>query len=118
MKKCAKCGGEMWCDMCFSCESQKLICNQCNHENTINSENPIEKRNLDEQITIEQPKFENGVVLHCESCGADSHFEAEYISQKCSYCGSNLIHQVTNILHQPDNIVPFEISKKSSQQFF
>ncbi len=117
MKKCSKCGG----DLSFSSKTQQLSCTNCDSGLAINSDQSIAKRNLETQKQIEkteQPKTDVGVVFHCSSCGADSHFDKHLISEKCSFCGSNLITENPLTFNYPDNIIPFEISKESSKQIF
>lgn len=117
MKKCTKCGGEL----SFSSAKQQLVCTNCDSEILIDSDKSVEKIDLEKQKEIEkkeQNKTEEGVVFHCGSCGADSHFDKHLISEKCSFCGSNLITENKLTFNYPDNIVPFKISKEQSRQIF
>ena len=128
MKKCIKCGG----DLSFSLKTQQLACSHCELELSIKHDESIEKRNLEIQKQLEKKeqekeeiysdeeeiKAEDGVVFHCSSCGADSHFDKYLISEKCSFCGSNLITKNPLTFNYPDNIIPFEISKEAANKKF
>lgn len=111
MENCKACGGTL----SFSPTKQELVCNSCHEGVVLNKCLPTEKTSLHTKI---KPPSYGKTVIHCDSCGADSSFEKEVISELCSFCGSTLLSEKKEGFYFPDNIVPFEVSKEETSNIF
>lgn len=99
--------------MVFSPTQNKLYCEHCTKVNSIETKNAEGKKSLHEQvelITVESK------LIHCDSCGADSALNGDYISKSCSYCGAPVVNTSTKGVSRPDSIIPFKVNKQNAQE--
>ncbi len=115
-KKCPRCGGVMDYDP----KSGGLRCPYCDYEEEIRTDTaePEKAEEMDfyaaEHTANKNWGAEKKTVI-CESCGAESIYDALQTSAVCPFCGSN---QVMEAAEQdtiaPGGVVPFAVSDKQA----
>lgn len=119
-KKCPRCGGVMDYDP----KSGGLRCPYCDYEEEIRADTaePEKAEEMDfyaaEHTANKNWGAEKKTVI-CESCGAESIYDALQTSAVCPFCGSN---QVMEAAEQdtiaPGGVVPFAVSDKQAADRF
>ncbi len=111
---CPGCGG----GMVFDAEKQSLSCIYCGNvidvpkeEYTVVREYPIESA----YETASKDWGGQTVVIHCDSCGAETIIPANQLTTECAFCSSLHIRpqQQEDIL-RPETMVPFKTDKKNA----
>lgn len=119
-KKCPNCGGVMD----YDATALGLKCPYCDYEEeiimddgapSVAEENILDLNNLSHNFDW---GTETKTVL-CQSCGAESIFQAFQISSVCPYCDSNQVTQAhTENTLAPGGVIPFSISDESASKLF
>ena len=116
---CKGCGSKM----VYAPGTSVLKCTHCGTENEI----------LQQEVTIEALDYEKFIsefnetaekqevaTVKCDSCGAQTTFEANVVSGNCPFCGTPLVI-ASGTLHtsiQPKALLPFSIDRKMANQLY
>lgn len=120
-RKCPACGGTMD----FDPKTGGLSCPYCGHEEEI-ALNGIALTDAAEEQIFEGAKLlescdwgvEKKTVV-CNSCGAESLYDALETADICPYCGSNQVMEANDITTlAPNGVVPFKITAKQAGENF
>ena len=105
---CPSCGATLK----YSPERQKLFCDNCQTSVNIEKQTIIEKYKWEDlkKYNIETiDKEENLKVLKCLSCGASVKLNRFEYSNKCEYCGNNIVGIFADKSKlTPNAIIPFK----------
>lgn len=118
-KKCPECGGVMD----FHPSSGKLCCPYCGHQEEIAVRNQnFVAQELDFNLAEDDALADWGTVkkaVHCQSCGAETIYDASQLSGECPYCGSNQVMPAAdqNVM-SPGGVVPFKLDAKRAAELF
>lgn len=118
-KKCSACGGVLH----FNPAHSNLRCPYCGHEEEIMGVKgnfvAVEK---DFSSVIGEEKKDWGVqtkAVVCESCGAQTIYQAKDISNSCPYCGSNQVMEESDPdTMAPSGVVLFSVDVDKAQELF
>lgn len=120
-KKCPNCGATMG----FSAKTGNTFCEYCGYEEEIElddetltkaEENVLDLDNLD---TKSQDWGTETKAIVCESCGAESIYDALQVAALCPYCGSTQVTSAhTEDTIAPGGVVPFSITDKEASDRF
>lgn len=110
-RECPNCGGAM----VYSAEAEGLLCPFCGYKEKIEAEG-AESRQAEELDFASAENKENcewgmeKVTVICESCGAESIYEASRMADVCPYCDStHIIRQESKDTVKPGGVVPFQV---------
>lgn len=114
---CTKCGA----DLSFEPGTTGLKCPYCGTENVIpQSEEQIQE--LDFHAMVSAPGAVETVeeqTVTCEGCGATTTLSPEVTSDKCAFCGTNMVASPKETeLIPPKSLLPFKIKQKEALQLF
>ncbi|ANX00825.1 hypothetical protein CSTERLE_04130 [Thermoclostridium stercorarium subsp. leptospartum DSM 9219] len=110
---CPGCGA----DMVFDVEKQALSCPYCENIIEINAENSSIKEYPIEAAAETASRNWGGktVIIHCDSCGAETVMDANRLTAECAFCGSIHIRTQSNEdVIKPESLVPFKIDKQTA----
>ena len=97
----------------FDPSKQKVVCNHCNNEYTIEQ---IDKLNIN---SSKEDNNYNAITYRCTQCGAELITSDETIATFCSYCGSTALLEKSNTeKKKPDYIIPFKITKEECKKIY
>ncbi len=119
-KKCPCCGGVMD----FDPSTGGLKCPYCDHTEAITKKEtqPESAEELDFSQADKTENFNWGVekkTVICESCGAESVYDALEISSVCPFCGSNQVMEASDKKTMaPGGVVPFQITDEKASTLF
>lgn len=118
-KKCPKCGGVMD----FSPGSGKLCCPYCGHQEEIAvRDQHFVAKELDFNLAEDDAPADWGTTkktVHCQSCGAETIYDASQLSSECPYCGSNQVMPAADQhVMSPGGVVPFRLDAKRAAELF
>ncbi|MCX7862368.1 MAG: zinc ribbon domain-containing protein [Bacteroidales bacterium] len=116
---CKQCGAKL----VFAPGINKLKCEYCGAENEIHIE-PVVIEEMDYVSFISKhsdtvPKHQLSTV-RCNSCGAQTTFDSNVVSELCPFCGSVLTvknSEIKNVI-KPWSVLPFKIDTKRAFQCF
>lgn len=115
---CKSCGAATF----FDPESQALKCNYCG---TITEIDDLDEEILehDFQASLDnEPKEKwqgDTKVVQCENCGGTTVLEDSATADKCSFCGSPHVVQLSEFSGiKPESLIPFKISKDKVKTLF
>lgn len=117
---CKNCGAELL----FSPGAQQLKCNYCGTLNQIDVVE-IDLEEIDYEKTISQLQNNTQdtsevITITCTSCRAQTTFDPNIVSDKCSFCGTSLSVQEGSVHHiiKPKLLLPFKIEYQNAQHSF
>lgn len=119
-KKCPNCDGVMD----FNPATGMLKCPYCDYEEQIpvDEELPAHAEELDFNSAEHTANCDWGVktkTVLCESCGAESIYDALQTSAVCPFCGSNQVMEANDKdTIAPGGVVPFKITDKEASELF
>lgn len=119
-KKCPQCDGVME----FDPKTGGLLCPFCGYTEAIKieEETPKKAEELDFFAAKQKQNCNWGVnkkTVICESCGAESIYDALEIASVCPFCGSNQVMEANDKdTMAPGGVVPFQISDKEAAELF
>lgn len=119
-KKCPQCDGIME----FDPKTGGLLCPFCGHTQAIKLEKTVpetaEELDFLQAATVQNCDWGvNKKTVICQSCGAESIYDALEIASVCPFCGSNHVLEANDKdTMAPGGIVPFQISDKEAAQLF
>jgi DNA-directed RNA polymerase subunit RPC12/RpoP len=124
--KCLNCGGPLR----FDPEKQKLVCDNCGSEYTVEQIDEHFKEKNEEAVRVEEEKEKENEdeilhnsfsaddlshlkAYHCPSCGAELIADENTAASSCPYCGNPTIvpAKLSGAL-KPDYIIPFAKDRK------
>lgn len=110
---CPSCGAAME----FDAESGKMHCSFCGLY--VEAEEYDEKYGKESREQQEQSKeYENTMVYHCKSCGAELIADEHTSAAICAFCGNpTLVGERLCGEFEPDTIVPFKFNKEKAKEF-
>ena len=111
-KKCPACGGVMD----FDPATGGLLCPYCGHTQEIETEEGLGEQDFaSAEITGNCNWGAEKKVVICQSCGAESVYDALDVSNECPYCGSNqVMEEKGKDTLAPGGVCPFKIDKKKA----
>ena len=134
--KCPGCGAPM----VFDPESQKLTCEHCQTELTVEEyeqkygeplfrdepEDPSEKIPREPVETEEEGErvfFEGGPDMEvkkyrCSACGAELVTDEATAASICSFCGSPALVEERITAKRPSRVIPFQITRQQAEERF
>lgn len=107
--------------MIFSSEKQKMICEHCGTECTVEELDNINQYNTDtgEVVTgdfTQSTETEDFNVFKCSSCGAEILTDDNTSATFCSFCGRpNLVQNRLSGVSKPERLIPFKINKQQAK---
>lgn len=119
-KKCPSCDGVME----FDPKTGGLLCPFCGYTEKIKQKEEIPEKaeELDFSAAKQKQNCNWGVskkTVICESCGAESIYDALEIASVCPFCGSNQVMEANDQdTMAPGGVVPFKISDKEAAELF
>lgn len=114
---CPMCGGHM----AFDPEKGSLLCLYCDHTIALEGEDgPLEEQDLRQAEFREDFSWgESQKQVICNSCGAQTIYDALEISGTCPYCGSHqVMEEAVDTSLPPNGICPFAISRERADEQF
>lgn len=117
---CPSCGSELH----WSAKSQKIACDHCGYTEEIDhSKGKVVEKSLAEaasKVSNFVPEDGGKKVFECQNCGAKFMVESDKVGINCGFCGSENINleAFQHQFIQPLGIVPFNVSKESSEEHF
>ena len=117
-KKCPACGGTMD----FDPKTWKLLCAYCGATVEIEKDLPDHAEELDFSEAENKANRDWGMekrIIVCESCGAETVYDASTVSGECPYCGSNQVMESgdENTM-APGGVCPFQIPEEDAKGRF
>lgn len=116
---CKGCGSKLT----YAPGTNSLKCDHCGKMNEITfSDEVIEE--LDFETFINQyndvAEKHDIITVKCDACGAQTSFEANVVSDACSFCGSPIVVSSGTVHRsiQPKSLLPFLIDKRKSLEMF
>lgn len=107
--QCPACGANMK----FNSEKQKLVCEYCQEERTVQE---MENEQEDKHAEAEDVQFK---MYQCPACGAEILTDEYTAATFCNYCGNAaLIESRLKNEAAPSRIVPFKITKEQAKKAF
>ncbi len=117
-KKCPACGGTMD----FDPKTWKLLCSYCGTTVDIEKDLPDHAAELDFSEAENKANRDWGMekrVVICESCGAETVYDASTVSGECPYCGSNQVMESGDEdTMAPGGVCPFQIPEDDAKGRF
>ena len=117
-KKCPSCGGTMD----FDPKTWKLLCSYCGASVDIEKDLPDRAAELslaDAENTANRDWGMEKRVIICESCGAETVYDASTVSGECPYCGSNQVMESGGEdTMAPGGVCPFQIPEEDAKNRF
>lgn len=111
---CPGCGG----GMVFNAENQSLTCSYCGNVINITDEEYTVVREYPIESAKEMASIDWGgqtVVIHCDSCGAETIIQANQLTTECAFCSSVHIRpQEQGEVLSPETLIPFKIDKRNA----
>lgn len=104
----------------FNGEKQKMVCEHCGTELTVEELEEISKFNVDTGEQVEGDFTETGetadfVTFKCSSCGAEILTDENTSATFCSFCGRpNMVQNRLTGALAPKHLIPFKINKQSA----
>lgn len=116
---CKGCGSKLK----FAPGTNALKCDHCGTMNEIAvSGEAIEELDFEKFINNYNDEAEKHdvITVKCDACGAQTSFEANVVSDVCSFCGSPIVVSsgTVNRSIQPKSVLPFLIDKRKAQEMF
>ncbi len=116
---CKNCGSKLR----FAPGLDSLKCPHCGTINEIRiSDETIEEYDFVEFLKrgFDVAPRQEVTTVKCTSCGAETTFEPNIVSQSCPFCDSPLVISkgTTNEILQPKSLLPFKIDMKQSTETF
>ena len=109
MYGCPSCGA----GLIFNPKTQMLKCDYCNQEYN------IERFEKNVKTSKVEKDLYNAISYRCTQCGAELLTTDETIATFCSYCGSSVILERTDVNRRiPDYIIPFIKTKEECQEAY
>ncbi|MCP4899142.1 MAG: hypothetical protein GY906_19410 [bacterium] len=115
---CRQCGGEV----AFQPGTENLTCPYCGSFQQIErAEGEIVELDFEAHLeqAAEAEEFQERLAVSCNSCGAETTFEANVTSDECPFCGTNIVvatHSTRQI--KPKSLLPFSIDHKQAMASF
>ena len=117
-KKCPACGGTMD----FDPKTWKLLCAYCGATVEIEKDLPDRAEELDFSEAENKASRDWGMekrIIICESCGAETVYDASTVSGECPYCGSNQVMESGDeSTMAPGGVCPFQIPEEDAKGRF
>lgn len=113
--ECPNCGAPM----IFDSSSQKMQCEHCGTEKTVEEmeEQKEQQKDVQEDVTYRTGGDASLKRYTCSSCGAEIMTEEYTAATFCSFCGSPaLIEDRLSGQTMPASIIPFKINKQQAQE--
>lgn len=111
-KKCPQCGGVME----FDPATGGMKCPYCEYAEEIAAGEAA--REIDFEDAEDRASHDWGAAkkrVLCESCGAETIYDALEVANECPYCGSNQVMEVRDDdTMAPGGVCPFTIDKKTA----
>lgn len=109
---CNGCGAKLT----YAPGTQNLSCEYCGAQNEIAvKDEEIKELDLASYIDNISESASTIEVLNvkCDSCGAQTSFDKNVVSQFCTFCGSPIVVKdaTTNTMFQPKGILPFSVDR-------
>lgn len=115
-KKCPQCGGVME----FDPATGGMKCPYCEYAEEIAAGEAA--REIDFEDAEDRASHDWGAAkkrVLCESCGAETIYDALEVANECPYCGSNQVMEVQDgDTMAPGGVCPFKIDKKTAGSSF
>lgn len=119
-KKCPACGGTMD----FDPKTGGLACPYCGHTQAIQQEaeqhaSAVEMDFFSAQDVANRDWGAEKKTVICQSCGAQSIYDARQLASECPYCGSNqvIVKEGTDSM-APGGVCPFVVTAKQAGENF
>ncbi len=116
---CGQCGAKLT----FAPGTDSLACEYCGNVNEIKVEK-VEIEEIDFLDFINSkidtaPKIEV-VTIKCDSCGAETTFDENVVSESCEFCAAPLVatNKETSSLIAPKSLLPFKIVDKDGIKLY
>ncbi len=117
--RCKNCGA----DLVFAPGTDSLVCPHCGTENQIpkTATEPIEEEDFHATLAnlADNAQLQDTLTVKCNSCGAESQFKGDVVSNKCAFCGAPIVataHSKKQI--KPKSLLPFLITKDRASDAF
>ena len=116
---CKQCGAKLT----YAPGTNQLKCEYCGAQNDIaKSDEKIEEIDFFKflkEFETQSPK-QDLVTVKCESCGAQTSFDANVTSDSCAFCGSPIVagNQSVHHLVQPKSLLPFQVDRKKGLELY
>ena len=112
--KCPSCGAEM----AYSPESGKLVCPYCGHEEDAGARGGAVASHDYDGAEQTPPPGGEGVLIHCDNCGANIAAESSTAAQLCPFCGSPMSVRAQGGFEQPDAVLPVRVDREKALACF
>lgn len=115
---CDQCGA----DLNFVPGTHSLSCEYCGFENLIEVEStPIVEQDYLAQLrdSTNRETMHEIMVVKCDTCGAESTFNPNIVSDACPFCGTNIVqteYAKREIL--PQGVMPFVVPAEQGEKAF
>lgn len=112
--KCQNCGSNLY----FNPNSGMLECMHCDTKFPVKEKdvaNIKREYTLDYKPTLVQKK---ATTYKCASCGAQHMLSDNNTLTRCPSCGNTTIDVSSDVVYQPDGIVPFKVSRTKAGEIF
>lgn len=116
---CSNCSAKLK----FEPGTNSLKCEYCGTMNEIEiSDEEIEEIDFNKflnenDVTVEKQEI---VTIKCNSCGAESTFDPNIVSDSCAFCGSNIVLSggTSCSVIKPKSLLPFKVESKKAYELF
>jgi DNA-directed RNA polymerase subunit RPC12/RpoP len=115
---CSRCGAKLE----FQPGTDSLVCPHCGTTNAI-AASPDSVPLLDFLLytgqTAGTPETCDQLVVHCTSCGAETHLAADITAGRCAFCGAPVVAEgQSKKLIKPAGLLPFIVTKVQANALF
>lgn len=114
---CDQCGAEL----AFAPGQSSLKCEHCGFTTTIESSGSIEEQSYVRGLELvgkNEPTVDV-IVVHCDSCGADTHLGENVTSSLCAFCASPVVAQEQSVkIIAPQAVLPFQVPATDAERYF
>jgi len=116
---CSNCSAKLK----FEPGTGSLKCEYCGTINEIEiSDEEIEEIDFNKflnenDVSVEKQEI---VTIKCDSCGAESTFDPNIVSDSCAFCGSNIVLSdgTSCSVIKPKSLLPFKVESKKAFELF
>lgn len=116
---CKNCGA----DLVFQPGTDYLICPHCGTENQIPKDPTAAVQEEDFRATMANlatsADLQDALTIKCTSCGAESQFAGDVVSNKCPFCGAPIVATAQSKKQiKPKSLLPFLITRDKASAAF
>lgn len=116
---CKNCGA----DLIFEPGKDCMVCPHCGTENEIPKSPPGTVQEEDFHAVLASLEtsadLQDTLTIKCTSCGAESQFASDVVSNKCPFCGAPIVATTQSKKQiKPKSLLPFKVTKDHASAAF